>query len=69
MGNRARDRRVHEAIAAIGWRVGVVWECSWKGTFRLSESERLHSCSNWLKSSEPWMELTEYNDSTTRPSE
>ncbi|MGR3436694.1 MAG: very short patch repair endonuclease [Shimia sp.] len=26
--NRARDRRNVEALAAAGWRVGVVWECA-----------------------------------------
>lgn len=25
--NRARDRRVEEALRAAGWQVGIIWEC------------------------------------------
>jgi len=28
--NRARDRRVQKALAALGWRVITIWECETK---------------------------------------
>ena len=58
-GNQERDRRVQAALRDMGWRVGVVWECSWKGKCRLSDSERLDRCCEWLRSSEPRIDLTE----------
>lgn len=69
LGNQERDKRVHAAIADLGWRVGVVWECSWKGVHRLSETERLQSCGRWLKSEEMWMGLAEYNESSAGASQ
>lgn len=29
--NVARDRRVEEALTAMGWRVGIIWECALRG--------------------------------------
>ena len=35
--NTARDQRAFEALGALGWRRGCVWECALKGPDRLSE--------------------------------
>lgn len=35
--NTARDQRAFEALGALGWRRGCVWECALKGADRLSE--------------------------------
>src|SRR5690606_7607189 len=69
IGNQERDRRVHAAMADLGWRVGVVWECSWKGAYKLSETERLQCCSIWLKSEQMRMELMEDNEFSTGASQ
>jgi len=34
-GNRERDRRKQKAIAELGWRILVVWECALKGKGKL----------------------------------
>lgn len=36
-GNRRRDRRTAEALAALGWRVLAVWQCEIKNEAALSE--------------------------------
>ena len=35
--NKARDQRALEALGALGWRCGCVWECALKGPDSLSE--------------------------------
>jgi DNA mismatch endonuclease (patch repair protein) len=57
--NVARDQSAIAKLIALGWRVGVIWECSWKGRFRMTDEARLAQCTRWLKSDESSMELTE----------
>lgn len=37
--NKKRDLAVQAASSALGWRIIEVWECTFKGRFRLYESE------------------------------
>lgn len=66
-GNRERDRRVQQALLDSGWRVGIIWECSWKGKHKLPDDERLALCAQWLKSSVSWLKLEERHEHFSRP--
>ncbi len=55
--NRAADARNEAALAAAGWRLGIVWECALKGRFRLPFPAVLDSCIHWLRSDEPRLEI------------
>ena len=46
--NRATDQRSLAALAALGWRVGVIWECAIHGKQREIEGT-LDSVANWLR--------------------
>lgn len=47
-GNRERDARHAEALAASGWRVLTVWECSLRGPLRNSPEQTGNSLAEWL---------------------
>ncbi len=55
--NREVDSRSEQALAAAGWRLGVVWECALKGRTRLPVLTVLESCARWLRSDEPHLEI------------
>jgi len=46
--NRARDRRVIEALKESGWRVLVVWECALRGPKRSPFDEILEDVATFL---------------------
>jgi len=48
--NREVDQRSETALHALGWRVGVVWECALKGRMRLPLEVVLGQCADWLRS-------------------
>ncbi len=48
--NQEVDARTTAALADIGWRRGVVWECALKGRQRLPFPEVLAMCARWLRS-------------------
>lgn len=48
--NRARDARVCGELAALGWRVAVVWECALRGRGRLAGDAVACMLSDWLNS-------------------
>ncbi|MGL0787958.1 very short patch repair endonuclease [Xanthomonas translucens] len=50
--NRTRDERAAAALLEQGWRIAIVWECSLKGTGKLSEHEIINACQTFLLSSE-----------------
>lgn len=52
-GNVARDARVRSELAALGWRVGDVWECTLKGRTRLPPGDVLAQCTGFLDSRAP----------------
>ena len=70
-GNVARDLRNEGALAALGWRVGLVWECAVKGPQRLPAGELIDSIASFLKGSEKtlWVQGQQrdrFTDSTSR---
>ncbi len=55
--NREVDARSEQALAAAGWRLGIVWECALKGRTRLPLGEVLEACVRWLRSQETRLEI------------
>lgn len=49
-GNRERDAVVAHALGELGWRQGVVWECSLRGRSRLAFEDVIATCADWLRS-------------------
>jgi DNA mismatch endonuclease (patch repair protein) len=47
---RARDQRNREALAASGWRVCEVWECTLRGKNRWNLANVVSQIKNWLNS-------------------
>lgn len=47
-GNAERDRRNAEAVAALGWRRLVIWQCAITGKTRLDPVELITRISGWL---------------------
>ncbi|MFG1193394.1 MULTISPECIES: very short patch repair endonuclease [Xanthobacter] len=56
-GNSARDRRDLEDLAAAGWRVLVVWECSLKGPARRPIADVISCCAAFVRGDQNRMEL------------
>lgn len=59
--NRTRDERNTAALADLGWRVGIVWECSLKGPTRRDSEEVIKQCADWLCSSRDSLAIAGYN--------
>lgn len=55
--NREVDVRAHASLREQEWRVGVVWECALKGRTRLPLEAVLDTCSMWLRSDQPELEV------------
>lgn len=55
--NREHDERATVALLDLGWRVGVVWECSLKGKTRLPLETVARQCEEWLRSSAPTVDI------------
>ena len=55
--NRARDRRVVEALAELHWRVLTVWECSIRRSGDGAVAEVITKCVSWLLSDSPAAEI------------
>ena len=55
--NREVDARSEAALAAAGWRRGLVWECALKGRTRLLLDDVLSTCADWLKSDRDRIEI------------
>jgi DNA mismatch endonuclease (patch repair protein) len=55
--NVARDGLNISKLLEAGWRVGIVWECAFKGRTRLDSSLLIKRCSMWLKSDRKRFEL------------
>ena len=51
------DRAAGEQLNALGWRVGVVWECAVKGALRRPETEIVEEIESWLVSSANGLEI------------
>jgi DNA mismatch endonuclease (patch repair protein) len=50
--NRTRDERNCHSLAAAGWRILTVWECSLRGPAKLGLGEVLDLCQTYLTSGE-----------------
>jgi DNA mismatch endonuclease, patch repair protein len=49
-GNRSRDGKALQSLAAAGWRVLVVWECALRGPARMPDGAALARCAAFLRS-------------------
>jgi DNA mismatch endonuclease (patch repair protein) len=47
--NAERDLRVRRELRSRGWRIGVVWECSIRGSGRSPVDDIAHSLARWLR--------------------
>lgn len=61
-GNVARDAANIRKLTEMGWRIGIVWECTLKGKARLDSTLVLKLCSDWLKSNRKSFELVGSNN-------
>lgn len=59
VGNIQRDIRVRDIIAAMGWRIADVWECTLKGRERLPLEDVLAACASFLDGDEPYLSVGE----------
>lgn len=55
--NRRRDARVREKLLGAGWRVLEIWECALRGKEAPDFSAVMESCTQWLESAAPHLEL------------
>jgi len=53
--NRVNDRKATEALLAMGWRVGIVWECAIRGAGKSIEGVA-QSLATWLRSDAQFIE-------------
>ena len=55
--NRRVDMVAEQALAEVGWRQAVIWECAIKGRTRLSLEDVISTSADWLVSGEPRLEI------------
>ncbi|OYX51278.1 MAG: very short patch repair endonuclease [Sphingomonas sp. 32-66-10] len=55
--NREVDGRSHASLRDQDWRIGVIWECALKGRARLPHNDVIDTCSEWLRSDQPELEV------------
>lgn len=55
--NRERDSRVRRAIAELGWRQLVIWECAVRGRNRLEIAEAASRAAVWIRGDAPSGEI------------
>ncbi|MBM6995770.1 DNA mismatch endonuclease Vsr [Paenibacillus sp. DXFW5] len=46
------DRNYVTHLQNMGWRIGVVWECSLKGKYRINSEEVIELCAQWLQATD-----------------
>ncbi|SOH95514.1 T/G mismatch-specific endonuclease [Monaibacterium marinum] len=56
-GNQARDLRKQTELFELGWRVGVVWECTLKGKTALGHDCILRRLEEFIRGDIPFYEL------------
>jgi len=52
-GNRERDRRVKTQLHTAGWRVLVVWECTFRGKPTAEQDAALDRIARWITNEQP----------------
>ena len=55
-GNRENDYKVKQTLLATGWRVGIIWECSLRGTGK-NIGNVINRIIEWLRSEQIFMEI------------
>lgn len=55
--NRRRDALAIEALRALDWRVGVIWECALRGAGRLSVEAMLGQLAGFISGATPQIEF------------
>jgi DNA mismatch endonuclease (patch repair protein) len=55
--NREVDARAEAALADLGWRQGIVWECALKGRARLPLDAVILASADWLGSDRARLEI------------
>lgn len=53
--NKERDTEVMGKLISLGWRVGVIWECSLVGKTKKNFNELLEAIEAWLHSSDSYL--------------
>jgi DNA mismatch endonuclease, patch repair protein len=48
--NKEVDATNISRLQQLGWRIGIVWECSLKGKYRINSEEVIELCAQWLTS-------------------
>ncbi len=56
--NRERDGRNLRLYRKLGWRVLIVWECSLKGKYSLTQDSLIEQISEWVVSDNQYLELS-----------
>jgi len=51
------DDQALRDLHRLGWRVGVIWECSMKGRTKLPHEKIISRCVKWLQSRRPLFEI------------
>jgi DNA mismatch endonuclease, patch repair protein len=55
--NRELDTLAKDALTKLGWRHGVVWECSLRGPVKLPADLVISRCQKWLNSGRRTLEI------------
>lgn len=55
--NKLRDQRVGQELAAQGWRMLIIWECSIRGRAKRPMGEVLDMCERFLEEDVETMEI------------
>jgi DNA mismatch endonuclease, patch repair protein len=55
--NRELDSAANNALEDMGWRQATIWECAIKGRRQLQLETVIQSCTEWLESDQPSIEI------------
>ncbi|MFW5437861.1 very short patch repair endonuclease [Paenibacillus apiarius] len=50
--NMELDKEHIARLQEMGWRTGIVWECSLKGKYRINTEEVIELCAQWLQTTD-----------------
>lgn len=50
--NMKLDKEHLVQLQEMGWRTGVIWECSLKGKYRINTEEVVELCAQWLQTTD-----------------
>ena len=54
--NQQRDAEVHDALRAMGWRCGTVWECAIRRPTSMDFADLMEDMATWIKTKNGTME-------------